>query len=474
MFDEVRASPLFPRLSDQQMQCLSEHGIEIRLNPSDLIYTEGDPTYDFYVVLEGKIKVTKQVGGEETVLAIHEAGEFTGELSLLTGSPTLATACALSQCRLLRIKADAFKAILSQCDPVRDILISAMTYRVKEVEVLMKQREKLAALGKLSAGLAHELNNPAAAGQRAAGQLRSIVQSLQSLALKLNRYQLTTAQVEFLTNFQSQAIERTITLPALDPLAQSDREDEVTDWLDAHDVVDGWKLACNLVGAGIDIDSLDSITEYIPSTALSDVITWLEAMLAEVGLLNEVEQSTARISGLVKAVKEYSYMDSAPMQEVDIHEGLESTLTILGHKLKHGVVVTREYDRNLPRITAYGSELNQVWTNLIDNAIDAMGPVLREGILPSANRGKGQIWIRTSRENTCILVEIADNGAGIPPEIQSRIFEPFFTTKGVGEGSGLGLDIAYRVVVKRHHGDIRVQSQPGNTRFQVRLPITGA
>lgn len=320
------------------------------------------------------------------------------------------------------------------------------------------KNEKLIALGTLAAGLAHEMNNPAAAARRAAGQLHETFQRLSSLALKLNQHQMTIAQLAFVADLLSQATERATTASQLDPLTHSDREDSVTAWLETHGVADGWKLAPILVGAGLDTEWLDTVVDRVAADSLGDVLSWISAMLTGVELLNEIEQSTARISQLVRAIKNYSYMDRASLQEIDVHEGLESTLTILGYKLKGGVVVTREYDRSLPRISAYGSELNQVWTNLIDNAIDAMG-------------GRGQIWVRTSRENDHVLVEIADNGPGIPPDIQPHIFEPFFTTKGVGVGTGLGLDISYRVVVGKHHGDIRVFSKPGDTHFQVRLPI---
>ncbi len=309
----------------------------------------------------------------------------------------------------------------------------------------------------MAAGLAHELNNPAAAGRRAAAHLRETLQVSQSSALKLT-HSLTSAQLEWLAEVERTAREQAARSAPLDAMTQSDREETLTTWLDEHEVADGWKLAATLVRAGLDTKHLDAIAEHIAADGIGTVLTWLEATLATVGLLNEVEQSTGRISELVTAIKEYTYMDQAPQQEVDVHAGLESTLTILGYKLKSGISVLRDYDRSLPRICAYGSELNQVWTNLIDNAIDAMG-------------GQGQVSIRTSREGAYARVEIADTGPGIPPEIRSRIFEPFFTTKGVGEGSGLGLDIAYRIVVGRHHGEISVSSTPGDTRFQVRLPI---
>ena len=210
--------------------------------------------------------------------------------------------------------------------------------------------------------------------------------------------------------------------------------------------------------SGLDAQRLEKVVEHIPTDLLGSVLAWLNASLTGIGLLSEIQQNSAQISDLVRAIKEYSYMDQAPLQEVDVHKGLDNTLVILKHKLKDGVMVTREYDRSLPRISAYGSELNQVWINLIDNAIDAMG-------------GQGRIWVRTWRENDCVLIKIADDGPGIPPEIQPRIFEPFFTTKGVGEGTGLGLVTSYRFIVGMHRGDISVFSKPGDTYFQVRLPI---
>jgi len=457
MLDALRQVPLFARLSNEQLQWIADHSGEVRVNAGDLLFAEGSLAEQFYVLLEGELQITKRIGGLETVLVTHQAGAFTGEIPLLTGTPYIASARVLRASHLLSIGAATFQQMLVICSPIASTLLPAIAGRMQTMELLLQQREKLAALGKLSAGLAHELNNPAAAGRRAAAQLRETLQVSQSSALKLN-HSLTLTQLEWLAEVERTAREQAAHSAPLDALTQSDREETLTTWLDEHEVADGWKLAATFVWAGLDTHHLDEIVEHVETDAMSTVLTWLEATLATIGLLDEIEQSTGRISELVKAIKEYTFMDQVPQQEVDVHAGLENTLTILGYKLKSGVGVLRDYDRSLPTICAYGSALNQVWTNLIDNAIDAMG-------------GQGQLSIRTSREGAYVQVEIADTGPGIPSEIRSRIFEPFFTTKGVGEGSGLGLDIVYRIVVGRHHGDISVSSTPGDTRFQMRLPI---
>lgn len=449
---------LFPTLSEEELQRLSEHGHELQMNAGDILFSEGDPTYHFYVVLEGEVRVTKRVGGEEQVLTVHQRGQFTGEISMLTGDPALATGRSIGSSRVLAIEPDAFKRVLSECSQGASVILTAMVGRAREVEVQLRQQEKLAALGKLSAGLSHELNNPAAAGRRAAQQLRDALQNVQLRTLNLCDQQFSKTQRQLLAQLQLSAIAHSVNTPPLDPLTQSDREDALTDWLEQQGFANAWKLAPTLVSAGVDEQRLSEIAPTMSAQALEEALCWLEATLNVAGLVNAIEQSTARISELVKAVKAYSYMDQAPLQEIDLHEGLENTLAILNHKLKHGIKVTREYDRSLPRICAYASELNQVWTNLIDNAIYAMN-------------GKGELTIRTARKYDTVLVEIVDNGAGIPPAIQTRIFEPFFTTKGVGEGTGLGLDTTRRIVLQKHHGDIRFNSQPGNTCFQVCLPI---
>lgn len=447
------------RLSEAQIEKLSICGTELQLEPGDLLFAEGDPRYDFYVVLDGAIRLSKKVNDEDIVLAVkEERGDFIGELSLLTGGPTLAQGRAIKTSRVLRFDVDHFKEILARCPQLRDLLIPVMAERTQEIERQMRQQDKLAALGKLSAGLAHELNNPAAAGRRAAKQLRSAIQSLQTHMLSLRGKPFDDAARQILKDLYEESLPHLASSSTLSPLEQSDREDQLTDWLEDQGVTDAWEMASTFASAELTPERLSPLAEQMNPEALAEALVWLEGSLNLNGLINEVEQSTSRISELVCAIKSYSYMDRAPFQEIDLHEGLENTLTILHHKLKKGVTVKREYDRTIPRIGAHGGELNQVWTNLIDNAIDAI-------------EGQGELTVRTALEDDCVLVEIADNGPGIPKTVQSRIFDPFFTTKRVGGGTGIGLDIVRRIVVKRHNGNIRFDSEPGYTCFQVRIPI---
>ena len=328
----------------------------------------------------------------------------------------------------------------------------------KQAEEDLRQSEKLAALGKLSAGLAHELNNPAAAAQRASAQLRARLERLAGFAVELGELGLSGQQWRALTN----TVDRTRgdAQPTLSALDRADREEVIANWLSSHDLTDTWQLAPPLVAAGVDESSLEAMITNLPDSAVRAAVAWISESLATEELLETLTTTTGSISELVGAVKSYSYMDRAPQQEVDIHEGLESTLRMLQHKLKTGITVHREYNAELPRIPVLAGELNQVWTNLLDNAIDAAGPA-------------GEIAVRTWADGDHIVVEVRDNGPGIPGEIRPRIFDPFFTTKDVGEGTGLGLDVVRRIITERSGGEIDVSSEPGDTRFIVRLPLAG-
>ena len=456
MSAETKHEHLFPTLSEEDIECLLPHGVEIALAHGEALFSQGEPEHEFYVVLEGSLKVTRKIAGEDVLLVTHGPGQYSGALSMFTGDPSIATGRATAPMRVLRLQADRFKDILVACPTIAGDMLAVMAHRRPEADALAQQRDKMASLGKLSAGLAHELNNPAAAARRAAARLREALVTLQRSAFELGERRLSDAQKELLLDVQGRAEP-----PALNALALSDREDALADWLDARGVPEGSILAGALAEGGLTEETLETLADQLPeSDALAEGLAWLASSLEAVALLRTVEQSADRISGLVTAIKAYSYMDQAPSQEVDVRASLETTLTILQFKCKGGVEVVRDYAPDLPCITAYGSELNQVWTNLMDNALDALG-------------GKGHLFVRAAREDDHVLVEIGDDGPGIPEDIQSRIFDPFFTTKDVGEGTGLGLDTAYRIVVTRHHGDIRVVSRPGDTRFQVRLPITG-
>ena len=447
--------PLFAQLDDSQRACFST-GTEIRLKAGETLISAGDPADFFYIMLEGELRVTKFYGDQEIFLAEAIPGEFFGEIEILLEMPHSVLIRTIAESRLFQLPRAEFWNLLRCSSTVAIEIMRTLATRVRNVESYSQEREKLAQLGAMAAGLAHELNNPATAARCAAADLRQSVEKVQDYACELNE-SLKAEQWQQLVAISQEAVHCAASQPKLNPLEQSDREEAIECWLDSQNIGEAWELAPALVNARVDQEELEGLKRTVPAQDLENAIHWLAAIVTTRDLIKSITHSTERISELVRAVKSYSFMDQAPWQEIDVHEGIENTLIILGHKLKN-VTVTREFDRTLPRLCAYGGELNQVWTNLIDNAIYAVG-------------GTGRIDIRTRRDGEFFLVEIADNGGGIPPEAQPHIFVvPFFTTKG-GSGTGLGLVISHRIITERHRGKIEFETGPDGTRFKVRLPF---
>jgi signal transduction histidine kinase len=455
LIDDLRKIEVFSDLTADQLAWLAEKFEEIPFAAGEIFARPGDPADSLVVILEGEVQFQRGDIPDAPVFR-SGAGEITGLLPYSRLTSYKGIGRALVPSRLARLNKSYFPEMLQRMPDLGPRLVGIMSDRIRESTRIETQRDKLAALGKLSAGLAHELNNPAAAAQRAAVSLREALETVRDASIRLARHALSTEQREMILRFESKAVQFT-PAPLRDPLEQSDREEQILGWLETHQVPDAWKIAPVLADTGVETSKLQYLAAQVGDAVLSDALIRVASILTISRLIGEIENSTKRISDLVRAIKEYSYMDRAAMQEVDLHQGLESTLTILGHRLKTGVTVVREYDKSLPRVCAFGGELNQVWTNLMDNAIEAM-------------QGKGELRLRTARELDRVLVEIRDNGPGIPPEVQPHIFDPFFTTKGVGEGTGLGLDTVCRIV-RNHHGEIHVTSKPGDTRFQVYLPV---
>ena len=454
----LRQLPLFEGLTDEDLIQLYDMAEVVTLRAGQVLVEEGQPGDSMYIALNGTFEVSKRSGERDVVFAGCGPGDVIGEISLLERVPRTATVRAIQEANLLQISRETFRQLLIRSPSASLSVLRTMTARVRNTEAALRQNEKMAALGTLSAGLAHELNNPAAAVQRSAGQLRESLAGLQRLAAELGAMGLQPAGQEVINTARREFPLRAAAPTKLDPIARSDREDGLGEWLEEQGVASAWDLAPAIVDLGWTVDDLVQMTEPFGPLQAPVFLTWLGIGCQVYTLLDVVSHGATRIAEIVKAVKAYSYLDQAPVQLVDVHEGLDNTLVILRHKLAGGVTVVKAYAPDLPRIEAYAGELNQVWTNLIDNAVDAMG-------------GQGQLHIRTAARDKEIIVEIGDSGPGIPPEVKGRIFDAFFTTKPIGVGTGLGLHITYNIVVHQHRGQIVVESNPGHTVFRVRLPI---
>jgi signal transduction histidine kinase len=455
MLHDFIDTSLLPTFPPEALEEVKREGRIRTLEPGEALFTEGQEDPEVFVVLSGEVRVSRHTGGEETLLAVHRPGEFIGDISRLIGGPATATGRAVGQARVLQVSAESFRRMVAECTPLAKVALRAMVSRQQELEVQVRQQEKLAALGRMVAGLTHELNNPAAAARRAADQLREESLAAQNRALAHDR-RLTEPQCKALGELMQQLC--VTSPPAMDALARSDQEDALLEWMADHGMRQAFSRASIFVSAGVGVPHLEELGGLLQGPALQAGLAWLETTLSLVQLADVLVTCTERLTSLIGAVRHYTYKDQDTLQEVDVHSGLEATLAMFAHRMREGVTVTRDYDTSLPKLWAHGSELYQVWTNLIENALDAM-------------KDRGSLRVCTSRRGDEIHVEIADDGPGIPEELQARIWEPFFTTKPLGEGTGLGLDITRRIVERRLGGRLCLDSKPGDTRFRVELPL---
>jgi signal transduction histidine kinase len=466
MPDELRQLFLFESLDDEQLGWLSETGWVVDCPAGDTVFAEGDPAEVLILLLAGTIVMTRRVGQDDVeVTRTDHVGVYAGAMQAYLPDQDVqrytATVRTVTEARLFVLRGNDFADAVRRWFPMAIHLLEGLFLGMRNSQQIVGQRQQLLALGALSAGLTHELNNPAAAAVRATSDLRGRVAGMRQKLAMLAHGELDTALLKSLVDVQEEAVQGVALAPKLTAMEESEREDELSDWLDGHDVANGWELAPIFVGAGTSTEFLDKVVAGAPPGLVEGAVRWLAYTLETELLLGEITGSVTRISSLVAAAKQYSHMDRAPFERADIHDGLKSTLMMLTGKLA-GIEVVKDFDRSLPKVPVYAGELNQVWTNLIDNAVQAMADS------PEPSR----LTLRTSLSNDMVRVEIGDNGPGIPEELRQRVFEPFFTTKPVGQGTGLGLDISYRIVVVRHGGNLSVESKPGDTRFVVCLPLT--
>ncbi|MEV0483770.1 ATP-binding protein [Streptomyces sp. NPDC050508] len=463
---EIGTLFLFEKLTPEQLGRLCCDG-QVEQFEAGPVYTEGDPATCFYVMIEGTVVLSRRVGEDDVEVArTSQRGVYTGAMQAYIGDRVqqvyLNSMRVTETTRFFVLPAETFAAIMSEWFPMAVHLLEGLFFGQKSSQLAISQRERLLALGSLSAGLTHELNNPAAAAVRATSTLRERVAKMRHKLRVISSGPYSREDLANLIDIQERTAERVAKAQTLSPLEASDREDQLTDWLDDHGVTESWQIAPTFVQAGLDVEWLDQVAAAVDEEILPGAIGWLNYTVETELLMTEIEDSTTRISNLVGAAKQYSQLDRAPYQVADVHELLDSTLLMLGAKIGDRIKVVKDYDRTLPKIPAYPAELNQVWTNLIDNAVSAV----------NSTGGEGTLTVRTALVRDQLMVEFRDTGPGVPQEIRSRIFDPFFTTKPVGEGTGLGLDISWRIVVNKHHGTLQVESVPGDTRFQVLLPLT--
>ncbi|GLY27308.1 ATP-binding protein [Kineosporia sp. NBRC 101731] len=467
---------LFEKLNAEQLSWMSEHGEVVRYPAGATVFDADEPATCFYMLVEGHQAMLRRVGDHEVEVSRSERpGVYTGATWAWLASATeasrqsqyAASLRTLAPSTFFRIPADELAQALSEWFPMAIHLLDGLFTGLRTSDAVVGQRERLTALGRLTAGLTHELNNPASAAVRATATLRERVAAMRGKLKHLASGKVDPDTLVKLTGLQEDAIEQSAKAKSgktkhLTPMQANDLEDEFSDWCEDHGVSSAWQLAPVWVAAGLDLEWLEGLSDSIPKTHLEAGLKWITYALESEQLMAEIEDATDRIATLINAAKQYSQMDRAEHQQVDVHEGLNSTLIMLGGKVRAGIKLEKTYDKSLPAIPAYPAELNQVWTNLIDNAIHAMN-----------DRPERKLSITTGSAGDFALVTISDTGPGMSPEIQRRIFEPFFTTKPIGEGTGLGLDIVWRIVVNRHGGDIKVISVPGEgTTFEVRLPLT--
>ncbi|MFF5022649.1 ATP-binding protein [Streptomyces collinus] len=463
---EIGSLFLFEKLAPEQLGRLCSEG-RVELFQPGQVYTEGDPATCFFVMVEGTVVLSRRVGHDDVeVSRTSQRGVYAGAMQAYLGDRVRQvynnSMRVTEPTRFFVLPSDTFAEVMSEWFPMAVHLLEGLFFGAKSTQAAIGQRERLLALGSLSAGLTHELNNPAAAAVRATATLRERVAKMRHKLAVIAEGPFSRDALASLIEIQERTAERVAKAPALSPLEASDREDTLTDWLEDHGIDHGWQLAPTFVQAGLDVDWLEQVAAAVDAEILPGAVGWLNYTVETELLMNEIDDSTTRISHLVDAAKQYSQLDRAPYRVVDVHELLDSTLLMLSGKIGSRIQVVKEYDRTLPQVPGYPAELNQVWTNLIDNAVCAM----------NGAGGEGTLTVRTALDHERVLVEFRDTGPGVPPEIRSRIFDPFFTTKPVGQGTGLGLDISWRIVVNKHHGTLQVESVPGDTRFQVLLPLT--